>query len=237
MQRLELAALMLVAAVVAACGDSSVFESASGSDLTGEVRIRALNAAPGAPALDVLINDETIAEAIGYGRSSSYQTVSGGNNELRVNSNFGGLNEELATRATPLTPGATYTVLVAGGDEGVVPVVLTDDNGVPPAGQAKLRLVHAAPSADQLNVYVTAPGADLVGTAPTFTVGFSTASSYATLPAGSYQLRVTPASSQEVLIDTGALELADGDIRTVVALETAAGGPPYSTAILDDRAE
>jgi hypothetical protein len=86
-------------------------------------------------------------------------------------------------------------------------------------------------------VYVTAPGADLVGTAPTFTVGFSTASSYATLPAGSYQLRVTPASSQEVLIDTGALELADGDIRTVVALETAAGGPPYSTAILDDRAE
>jgi hypothetical protein len=232
MQRLKFMALVVLAAA-GACGDDG-----EGFDPTDEVQIRAVNAAPGAPALEVRITDTQIADNLAYGQSTNYETVSGGNQILRVNSDFGDQNEELFAVEAPLTAGAAYTAVVTGGDGGIIPILITDDNSPPPTGQAKFRAMHAAPTAEQVDVYVTAPGADLAATTPTFTaITFGTASSYATLPAGAYQVRVTPTGLPEVLIDSGALQLNEGDIRTAVAIESPAGGAPYSAVVLDDRAE
>ena len=231
MQCLKLAGLMLAVAAVGACGE----DGGAGFTPTDEVQIRALHAVPGAPALEVLITDARIADNLGYGQSTTYQAVAGGTQVLRVNSDFGGQNEELLAVETPLTTGSAYTVVVAGGDAGIVPILLTDDRTAPPTGQAKLRLMHAAPTADAVDVYLTAPGADLTAATPAFTgVSFGSASSYATVPAGPYQVRVTTAGTQEVLVDSGALQLNEGEIRTAVAIESPAGGPPYGAVLLDD---
>ncbi len=234
MQCLKFAGLMLVAVAAGACGD----DAGEGFNPTDEVRIRALHAAPGAPALEVLITDTRIGDNLAYGQSTTYQSVSGGSQVLRVNSDFGDQNEELFAVEAPLTAGAAYTAVVTGGDGGIIPILITDDNSPPPTGQAKFRAMHAAPTAEQVDVYVTAPGADLSTTTPTFTaVTFGTASSYATLPAGAYQVRITLTGSPDVLVDSGALQLNEGDIRTAVAIESPAGGAPYSAVVLDDRAE
>ena len=231
MRRLTFATLMLAVAAATACGD----DAGEGFNPTDEVRIRVLHAAPGAPALEVLITDTRIADNLAYGQSTAYQSVSGGDQLLRVNSDFGDQNEEFRAVETPLTPGAVYTVVIAGGDAGIVPIVLTDDNAPPPTGQAKLRAMHAAPTAEAVDIYVTAPGADIAGSTPTFAnVSFPTASSYATLAAGQYQVRITATGTPDVLIDGGTLRLDEGDIRTAVAIESPAGGPPYGAVLLDD---
>jgi hypothetical protein len=238
LQYLKLAILMIAAAAVGGCGD----DDGEGFDPTDEVQIRAVHAAPGAPALEVLITDTRIADNLAYGQSTRYQSISGGDQVLRVNSDFGDQNEELFAVEAPLTAGAAYTVVVSvisgGGVGDLSSFIITDDNAAPPTGQAKLRAVHASPSATDVDVYVTAAGADLATTAPTFTaVVFTTASSYATLPVGPYQVRITPAGSKDVLIDAGVVQLVEGDIRTAVAIESPAGGPPYSGVILDDRVQ
>jgi hypothetical protein len=223
--------LALAVTVAGACGE----DAGAGFNPDDEVRIRALHAAPGAPALEVLITDERIADNLGYGQSTTYQSVNGGDRVLRVNSDFGGQNEELIAVEAPLTAGAAYTVVVAGGDAGIVPIILTDDPSAPPAGQAKLRVMHAAPTADAVDIYLTAPGGDLTGATPTFSgVSFGGASSYATVPVGAYQVRVTTAGTQDVLVDSGALQLDQGEIQTAVAIESPSGGAPYSAVLLDD---
>jgi hypothetical protein len=232
MQRLKYMTL-LVAAVAAGCGDDG-----EGFNPTDEVQVRALHAAPGAPTLEVLITDSRIADNLAYGQSTGYQAVSGGEQILRVNSDFGDDGEELFAVQAPLTAGAAYTVVVTGSEGEIEPILLTDDPAPPPTGQAKFRVIHAAAAADLVDIYVTAPGALLAGTTPTFTsISFGSGSSYATLPVGPYQVRITRAGSQEILVDSGTIQLSEGDIRTAVAIESPAGGAPYSAVLLDDRVE
>ena len=57
--------------------------------------------------------------------------------------------------------------------------MLEDDRTAPPAGNVKVRAVHGAPSAPAVDVYVTAPGADLQTATPALTnVPFGAASDY-----------------------------------------------------------
>jgi hypothetical protein len=89
-----------------------------------------------------------------------------------------------------------------------------------------------------VDIYVTAPSADLAATSPTLAnIPFKAASNYLNVPAGSYRVRITPTGSKTVAIDTGTLNLAAGAIRTGVAVgdpgvNTAAGGPAELGAVL-----
>jgi hypothetical protein len=54
------------------------------------------------------------------------------------------------------------------------------------------------------------------------------------VPAESYQVRVTVADTTTVMIDTGPVGLAAGDIRTGIAVDAPGGGAPYSIILLQD---
>jgi len=65
-------------------------------------------------------------------------------------------------------------------------------------------------------------------------LAFATASSYLTVPAGSYQVLITPTGTKDIAIDTGSISLADGQIRTGVALDAPGCGAPFSALLLKD---
>jgi hypothetical protein len=60
------------------------------------------------------------------------------------------------------------------------------------------------------------------------------ASGYLGVPAGSYEAYVTPTGTTTVAIDSGALTLGAGQIRTAVALDAPGGGAPFTAIILKD---
>src|SRR5207302_3199833 len=69
---------------------------------------------------------------------------------------------------------------------------------LPSTGNVKLRLVNASPAAGSVDIYVTAPAASLATSTPSLTnVPFKTASSYLTMLAGSYEIRVTTTGSKD----------------------------------------
>ena len=113
--------------------------------------------------------------------------------------------------------------------------MLQDDNSTPAAGNARVRAIHGAPGAPAVDIYVTAPGADLETTIPLLaSVEFGDVADYIEAPAGDYQVRVTPAGTKTVVIDSGTLTLSSGQVRTAIAVDAAGGGAPFDLLVLDD---
>ena len=222
--------LMLLLALGAGCGDDPV-----NPPPVENARVRVLHASPDAPAVDVLVDGQVVLTAVPYKAYSAYLTVPAGARNLKVRATS---NPSLVViDATPtLAADTDYTVIARNLLATIEPWLLTDDNTAPASGQIKLRLAHGAPGAPTVDIYVTAPGIDLGTVAPTLTdVPYAAASGYLAVPAGTYQVRICPANTTTVAIDSGALTLAAGQIRTAVAVDAPGGGSPFGAVLLPDR--
>jgi hypothetical protein len=228
--KLRLLTLGLAATVFAAgCSD----DDNGGTGPTTQAGVRVVHASPDAPNVDVLVDDAQVLSAVPYLGSSSYLEVPSGTRNVKVNA--AGTSTTVINADLPLTAGTDYTVIAGGLVSSIEPLVLTDDRTAPPAGNVKVRAVHGAPSAPAVDIYVTAPGADLQAATPALSnVPFGAASDYLTVPAGDYQVRVTPAGSKTVVIDSGLLTLAAGQVRTAIAVDNPGGGAPFDFLFLDD---
>lgn len=117
-----------------------------------------------------------------------------------------------------------------------------DSNTTPSAGQARVRVVHLSPTAGNVDVFVTAPGADLAAATPTLSaVPFRGVSGYLSVPAGTYQVRAVPAGTAPasragaVAINVASLALPALGNRTIVAADNNVGGAPLRAFVLTDR--
>lgn len=199
----------------------------------GTAQVRVVHASPDAPAVDVLVDNAVVLNGVTYKQSSDYLEVPAGNRNIKVRATAGGavvINADANVAA-----GEAYTVIASGLLANIEPVVLVDDLTPPAAGNIKVRLVHGAPNVGEVDIYVTAPDADISALTPTLSaVPFQAASDYLEVPAGTYQVRVTPAGSKTVALDTGALTLTSGQIRTAIATEAEGGGTPLAALLLAD---
>lgn len=221
---------------LAALAAAGLLMGCSDDDKTGPngtAQVRVVHASPDAPAVDVLVDNQAVLNGVTYKQSSDYLDVPAGSRNIKVQAAGGGavvINADAA-----VTRGSAYTVIATGLLATIEPLVLADDLTAPAAGNIKVRLVHGAPNVSNVDIYVTAPGANLATATPTLTsVPFQGASDYLEVPAGSYQVRVTPAGSKTVALDTGTLTLTSGQIRTAIAVEAPGGGTPLAALLLAD---
>jgi hypothetical protein len=228
MKRILTAALLSILAVAAGgCNDNG-----SGFGVSNQARVRAVNAAPDAATLKVSVGGNTIGDNLSYTQATDYKTVDSGEQEVVVETVVG--QQKIIDQQSAFTAGADYTMLVVGAGSDVTLLNITDDNATPPSGQAKFRVIDAIPGAPvSFDVYFTSPGTDLTTATPSLTnLTTGTASSYAALAAGTYQVQITQAGSKTVLVDGGTVTLNAGDIRTAVLLAAPGGGTPYSAVLL-----
>ena len=227
--KLKLLTLLFAAtAFTAACSDD---DEGTGPD--GEARVRVVHASPDAPAVDVLLDDTGVLTDVPYGAASGYLATAPGERNLKVNA--AGTTTTVIDADVNLIDGTDYTVLAAGVAAAIQPIVLQDDNSAPSAGSARVRAIHGAPGAPAVDVYVTAPGEDLAQVAPVLTgVEFGDVADYLEVPAGDYQVRIAPAGTTNVVIDSGVLSLAAGQVRTAIAVDAAGGGAPFDLLLLSD---
>lgn len=224
-----LSLLLAVTAFTAACSD----DDETTGPAEGEARVRVVHASPDAPPVDVLVDGAEVLADVPYLTASGYLEVSAGGRNLAVNA--AGTATAVIDADVTLADGADYTVIASGLVAAIQPIVLADDNTAPAAGNVRVRAIHGAPSAPAVDIYVTAPGADLAAATPALTnVAFGDVADYIEAPAGDYQVRITPAGTKTVVIDSGALTLASGQVRTAIAVDAAGGGAPFDLLVLQD---
>lgn len=200
-------------------------------------RIRVVHASPDAPAVDVLVNDGKVLEALPFKEFSEYLPVPAGRYDVKVN--VSGTSTTVLSANPMLEAGKFYTAMAVGfvGKAPALELVLLADEIVEPrSGYLRIRAVHAAPSAPAVDVYVTSPFETLDGKMPVLSgVPFKAASGYLEVPAATYQARVTVANTKTVAIDSGRIGTWSGIIRTVVAVDNPGGSTPFTFLFLPDK--
>jgi hypothetical protein len=199
---------------------------------TATAQLRVVNAVSDAPNVNLLVDGSVIVAGVASNAGSGYRAVPDGTHTLRVRSSD---MTTLVAQSSTLSAGRSYTVIMMGVLNGATQrlVVLDDEREAPRTGRGVLRVVHASAYHGDVDVYVTAPDADIATVEPTLTgVSYGTAASYLDLAAGIYRVRVMPSGGKLASIDVKGLELGDGARRTLVAADGGCECPGIFGAIV-----
>lgn len=133
-----------------------------------------------------------------------------------------------------------YDVIAVGkvGDSSIAPLILADDGSRDSASSVRLRVAHLSPDAEAaaagpVDVFVTAAG-DALPAEATFTFSFQESVGPLEVPAGDYQIRVTPTGTDTVVYDSGTVPLTAGADLLIGAVDnTVFGDSPVSLLVVN----
>jgi hypothetical protein len=175
--------------------------------------VRVIHGSPDAPAVDVLLDGEVVLTNVPYLAASDYLAVAAGEHNIQVRAS--GTETTVIDTDVTVEADVDYTVIATDFVASITPVILVDDRTLPGEGLARVRVGHGAPSAPNVDVYVTAPDGELVD--PVLTdVPFQVFSDYLMLDTGTYRVRVTPTGTTDVAIDTGPLDIGSDVVLTAI---------------------
>jgi len=222
----------LMSAAMAAC--FLILTGCGDSNNSQQTRVRVFHASPDAPNVDVLINGGRVLENVPYTAASDFLPIDAGDTRIQVN--VAGTDTTAIDAHVTLVENTDYMIVAADKVSRIAPLVFTADRTLPASGSVKVRVLHSAASAPAVDVYVTAPDAEIANAAPVLSnVPFKALSDYLTVPAGTYDVYVTVAGTKQVAIEAKGLALADQLVATVAALDAVGGGTPFSLQVLDER--
>ena len=222
----------LSAFAIAACDSDNNNNNQGGNTPQGPFgKLQVVHASPDAPLVNLLVDGQPSGQNIPFGAATIEGNFEVGTYSVQVDAVLpGGATATVIGPADVAISADTITTIVALGPV-AVPLdfaAIEKPDTDPAAGNARLFVLHATSGAGGLpvDVYVTAPDADLTATAPTGTFSFKETLGPVEVPAGDYQVRVTLAGDPAALAyDSGTVALGAGDDLTVAAVPNVKGGP------------
>lgn len=197
---------------------------AAGAQSDAYVRVAALS--PDAPAVDVYVNGTKLLSSAAYKSVSDYLAVAAGSDHFTVTKT--GSTTALISATETVSTNDYYTFAVLGPMSKLMGEIFQDDLAAPPAGDAKIRAIHAA-------VAAPSPANILAGGKPVFPgLAFEAATQFAAVPAGSYTFGVAPMSSDTAAFSATATLVA-GDIYTAFGVGNG-GSAAYGILLVNDSA-
>jgi hypothetical protein len=182
----SLKVLPLVTTVSPSCG------SQLGVGGPTDACIRFIHASPDAGAVDILVDGGVVAQNISYGTVTQFAAVADASHQIQVVPTGQPASAAVLSQTLSFSAGQAYQFSVlglkadgSGGDQGLRLHQDQLDLTPLPAGQARIRLIHAIPGGGDATV-ATTDGTTLIDS-----VSFDNASSYLLVDAGSYDLQVT----------------------------------------------
>jgi hypothetical protein len=222
LSRLVIAAAMFIVAACDSSGNDAPMPAAT---------VQLLHASPDAPAVNIVVDGDDILTDVDYRDSSGWLSLPPGTYSVEVEGILPGANATVIGPADLSFESDTINTIVALNDvQDIEPLVLTQPRTPVSAGAARVWVLHAARNVQDLvqgpvDVYVTAPGADLIAEAPLGSFNFKEtlpADGPAELSAGDYQIRVgvgTPGDPDFLLAyDSGPVPLTDGANLIIAAV-------------------
>ncbi len=207
--------------------------SACGGSNSDTAQLRVLHASPDAPAVDVLIDGGPVLEGLSFGNASPFTGVDAGHRQIQVN--VSGTDTTVIDTRADLEEDRRYLIVASGLVTDLQPLVFPVSDENPVAGSTLVRVLHAAPSAPRVDVYVVASGQSITQAQPVLSdVPFRAISNYLPVPVGTYDLFVTPTGRKTIAIEAKNVALNEGLIATVAALDASGGGAPFTLSILSE---
>lgn len=203
-------------------------------DVATPTSLQIVHASPDAPSVDVVVDGSVLVPGLAFPDATEFLEVPGGtyNVAVTVAGNPGAI--AIGPVDLDLNPGVRYSVLAVNELASIEPLILTDDPRRV-ATNAKVRIVHASPTAADVDIYVTAVGADINAEEPTLeNVGFKANTGFLALPAGDYDVTVTPTGTKTAAIGPVTISISDGGIYTAVARDPVPGESEFGLIVLDD---
>ena len=250
MRKLQLLAVLIGAA---ACGTKEAPGPLEPSGSVGRVRFVNVITDTTRGRVNAILEGVPFGVNLTYGQSTpatlpapstaNYSAILAGSRTL-VLKRTADTNSTVTSVSFTVTASQDQTIYAIGGaaNTAVTSLVVADDNPEVGATQTRIRFVNLSPTAGAVDVFVTAPNADLAAATPAFSnVAYRAASTYSTLTAGTFQVRVVPAGTPAagraaaVAINVASLALAGGTARTIVAADRNIGGAPLTSFVLTDR--
>jgi hypothetical protein len=231
--------IALAAFSLVACSD----DDPTGPTVPTLANVKVIHAVADAPPVDIRIDEAAPAvTGLAFGQTApasgdGYVEVQNGARRIRVLAGGSAVID-----ATPtLAPATDYTIIATGraaGTPAIAPLVLTDDNSNPGAGNIRVRIVHGAATVPAVDVYVGSAGAALPTTPALTGVPFRGAAYLPPVPAGSYRVCVVLAGAGTaggcaIDVTTGAIPA--GVVATAVALDPAPGAQAPGALLTVDR--
>lgn len=205
-------------------------------DAATPASLRVFHTSPDAPTVDVVVNDDFAAPlvpSLSFPDFAGYVGVPGADYNVKVTP-AGNPGVIVIDADVSLAAGQAYDVLAVDTLAMIEPLVLNDDPRSV-ATNAKVRIVHASPTAQDVDIYVMAPGTDINTVDPTLSdVPFKANTGYIALPAGMYDVAVAPAGTKTAAIGPATFDFMNGDVVTVVARDATGGGTPLNVIIATD---
>lgn len=178
--------------------------------------LRLAHLSPDTPQVDVTVSafgtpdGSQVVKGVGYGDVSAYQRITPGTYTIAMRpAGADPATDPVISATLDAVEGRAYTVAGLGAFAKLALRVLDDDISLPPAGQARMRVVNAAPLAGVLSIRRDA-------TPVIENAAFGDASPYTMVPSGPATLTVAP-------VDTAATELPvtleAGGVYTVLVLQ------------------
>lgn len=191
-----------------------------------------------APTVNVFVNDQLFGglENVDYQGASPWIEVDSGSYPVRVEANLPGDNADVISETLMLDGDMNYSVLAVGSvaQSSIEPLLVANMKSAVTAGNVRLQVVHAASTAPTVDVYVTAPMADIEAEQAIATAAFKDYTGQVELAAGDYQIRLTPAGSKTVVYDSGTVSLTSGaDLLIMATTNTGTGSSPVSLLVSD----
>ena len=228
----RLALLVTVASSLwlASCGSG-------GGSGGGQSNIRGINLTSDLPSIDLFLGTAKTFGALNTGVLASYSTTDANSYTLNVNS--AGNTSTLFTGSYSLAKDAHYTAVVWGTQSSLRVSTLPEDEDAAAigSGNTRVRMFNATTETGAVDVYFTAPTADLGASTPTQgTLPAGQLAGFKEIPAGTYRLRVTGVGKPDDLrLDIPSVTLTAAKFSTLV-ITAGAGGVLVNGTLVEQQA-
>jgi len=177
-----------------ACNDSNNSSGPSGP----YANVQFVHASPDAPEVSVLVDGQVLINELDYAEGTGEISLSPGSHTIEVDAlNPSGPTAVIGPVAVNLTQNNDYVIVAEGPAASVAPVTFPHPLSQVAATNTRVQVLHAAPAAGSVAVYVTAPGADLSTSTPLGggPLAYQAGVGPTDIPAGTYEIRITPANA------------------------------------------
>lgn len=206
-------------------------------------KVMLVHAAPGAPAVDILVDgSKSISASLSYTQNSGYFQVEAGATARKIVTKTvtGAIVDSVNIRINK-DVGYSYFAYIDNDAPKTARVLAATDNlAAPTAGKAKVRLIHLIsdiPGNIAIDVEAVLPGGVSSARNDFTNVKFKDIKDFIELAKGTYDLKIKQTGTTSVILTVPSVTITDGKIYTLIAngfatkLNTDPQGPKVTTIL------